>query len=40
MSTVKLLKPQELGLTEKVQKFEDGLRTEERAGSYECGIML
>ena len=35
MSTVQLLKPEELGLTEKIQKFEDGLRTEEKSGNYE-----
>ena len=32
---VRLLKPEELGLTDKVQKFEDGLRTEPKSGSYE-----
>ena len=35
MSTVRLVKPGELGLTEEVRPFEDGLRTEEKAGSYE-----
>ena len=35
MSEVRLLKPRDMGLTDEVQKFEDGLRTEERAGSYE-----
>ena len=35
MSEVKLLKPQEAGLTENVQLFEDGLRTEAKSGSYE-----
>ena len=35
MSEVRLLKPDELGLTDKVQKFEDGLRTEPKSGSYE-----
>ena len=35
MSEVRLLKPEEMGLTEKVQKFEDALRTEEKSGSYE-----
>ena len=32
---VRLLKPKEIGLTDKVQKFEDGLRTEPKSGSYE-----
>ena len=35
MSEVRLLKPEEIGLTEKVQAFEDGLRTEAKSGSYE-----
>ena len=35
MSEVRLLKSTELGLTENVQIFEDGLRTEEKSGSYE-----
>ena len=35
MSEVRLLKPQELGLTDEIQIFEDGLRTEARSGSYE-----
>ena len=35
MRGVRLLKPKELGLAEKVQKAEDGLRTEPRSGSYE-----
>lgn len=35
MSNVRLLKPQELGLTKEIQKFEDGIRTEEKSGSYE-----
>ena len=35
MSKVRLCKPEELGLTEKIQKFEDGLRTEEKSGNYE-----
>ena len=35
MREVRFLKPDELGLTEKVQKFEDGLRTEPKSGSYE-----
>ena len=35
MSQVKLLKPEEVGLTEKIQIFEDGLRTEAKSGSYE-----
>ena len=32
---VRLLKPEELGLIDVVQSFEDGLRTEERTGNYE-----
>lgn len=35
MGAVRLLKPEELGLTAEIQKFEDGLRTEEKSGSYE-----
>ena len=35
MGTVRLLKPEELGLTPEIQPFEDGLRTEEKSGSYE-----
>ena len=35
MIEVRLLKPEELGLTNKIQKFEDGLRTEPKSGSYE-----
>jgi len=35
MGKVRMLKPEELGLTEKVQKFEDGLRTKPKSGSYE-----
>ena len=35
MSEVKLLQPSELGLTDKIQMFEDGLRTEAKSGSYE-----
>ena len=35
MSEVRVLKPEELGLTDTVQKFEDGLRTEPKSGSYE-----
>ena len=35
MSEVKLLKPSELGLTDEIQVFEDGLRTEAKSGSYE-----
>ena len=35
MSTVRLLKSTELGLTDKVQPFEDGLRSGEKSGSYE-----
>lgn len=35
MGDVRLLKPEELGLCEKVQPFEDGLRTVEKSGNYE-----
>lgn len=35
MREVRFLKPEELGLTEKVQEFEDGLRSEPKSGSYE-----
>ena len=35
MSEVKLLKPEEAGLTDKIQIFEDGIRTEAKSGSYE-----
>ena len=35
MSEVRLLKPEELGLTEKIQAFEDGLRTGPKRGNYE-----
>ena len=35
MKEVRLLKPEEVGLTEKIQLFEDGLRTEAKRGSYE-----
>ena len=35
MANVRLLKAEELGLTNEVQLFEDGLRTVERSGSYE-----
>ena len=35
MGEVRLLKSPELGLTDEIQPFEDGLRTEERSGSYE-----
>lgn len=35
MSEVRLLKPEEIGLTETVEVFEDGLRTEEKRGNYE-----
>lgn len=35
MGTVRLLKPTELGLTNEIQVFEDGLRTEEKSGNYE-----
>ena len=35
MANVKLLNPEELGLTHDVQPFEDGLRTKEKSGNYE-----
>lgn len=35
MGKVRLLKPDELGLTSEIQLFEDGLRTEAKFGSYE-----
>ena len=35
MSEVKLLKPEEVGLSEKIQQFEDGIRTQAKSGSYE-----
>lgn len=35
MATVRLLKSEEMGLTDKVQPFEDGLRTQAKKGSYE-----
>ena len=35
MGEVRLLKPHELGLTDIVQPFEDGLRSEEKSGNYE-----
>ena len=35
MSEVRLLKPEELGLKKEIQVFEDGLRTEAKAGNYE-----
>ena len=35
MGNVRLLKPEEVGLTEKIQIFEDGIRTEAKRGSYE-----
>lgn len=35
MRIVKLMKPEEIGLTKEIQVFEDALRTEEKAGSYE-----
>ena len=35
MSEVRLLQPEELGLTKEIQKFEDGIRTEPKSGSYE-----
>ena len=35
MGEVKLLRPEEIGLTREIQKFEDSLRTEQKSGSYE-----
>ena len=35
MGTVRLYKPQELGLSKEVKIFEDGVRTEEKSGQYE-----
>ena len=35
MSKVKLLTPKEAGVTDKIQIFEDGLRTEAKSGNYE-----
>ena len=35
MSKVRLLKPEEAGLTNKIQMFEDGIRTEAKSGNYE-----
>ena len=35
MGNVRLLKPEEAGLIDKIQLFEDGLRTEAKRGSYE-----
>ena len=35
MNEVRLLNPEEAGLTDKIQIFEDGIRTEEKSGSYE-----
>ena len=35
MGTVRLLSPKEMGLTDEVQVFEDGLRTVEASGNYE-----
>ena len=35
MGVVRLLKPEEVGLTNEIQVFEDGIRTEEKSGSYE-----
>lgn len=35
MGEVRLLKPQEVGLTDEIQVFEDGLRTIEKSGNYE-----
>lgn len=35
MGSVRLLKPDEIGLTKEVQVFEDGIRTEKKSGSYE-----
>ena len=34
MSQVKLLKPEEAGLTDKIQIFEDAIRTDAKRGSY------
>lgn len=35
MGTVRLLKPNEIGLKDEIQVFEDGLRTVEASGNYE-----
>ena len=35
MSEVKLLKPNDAGLADQIQLFEDGIRTEAKSGSYE-----
>ena len=35
MGEVRLLKPREVGLTDAIQLFEDGLRTEAKSGNYE-----
>lgn len=35
MSEVRLMKPNEIGLKDNIQLFEDGLRTCERSGNYE-----
>ena len=35
MYNVRLMKSQEIGLKDEIQKFEDGLRTEEKSGNYE-----
>lgn len=35
MSEVRLLNPEETGLTKEIQLFEDGLRTEEKKGNFE-----
>ena len=35
MGTVRLLKPNEIGLKDEIQVFEDGVRTEEASGNYE-----
>ena len=35
MSEVRLLKPEEIGLTDKIQPFEDGVRTVKKSGNYE-----
>lgn len=35
MGSVRLLKPNEMGLTDEIQLFEDGLRSEKKSGNYE-----
>lgn len=35
MQDVRLMKSYEVGLSDEIQKFEDGLRTEEKSGNYE-----